>query len=207
MKFTIAKKVGMTQIFAEDGTVTPVTVLQADPVTVTQVKTTETDGYQAVQVGYGTRKEKNVNNAQKGHAKELGHFAGFQEFRTEGKDASFERGQTVSVDVFEEGDMVDASGVTIGRGFAGVVKRHGFAGSPATHGHKDQHRMPGSIGAQDPQHVFKGTRMGGQMGNVQSTVKNLKVMGVDTKQNQLLVKGAVPGANGSMITIQTAKNA
>lgn len=207
MKFIVATKKGMTQLFAEDGTVTPVTVLETAPNTITQVKTQDSDGYTAVQVGYGVRKEKNVNNAQKGHTKDLGNFAGFSEFRTDNAEGEFERGQQVGVDVFEEGDMVDATGVSIGRGFAGVVKRHGFSGSLATHGHKDQHRMPGSIGAQEPQRVFKGTRMGGQMGNKQITVKNLKVMAVDAKNNQVMVKGAVPGANGSVIKLQTAKNA
>lgn len=203
----IAKKMGMSQIYADDGTVTPVTVLQADPITVTQVKKQDTDGYDAVQVGFGNRKAKNVSQSVQGHLKDLGPFAVLQEFRTEGDDATYERGQKIAVTIFEVGEKIDATGVSIGRGFAGVVKRHGFSGSPATHGHKDQHRMPGSIGAQEPQRVFKGTRMGGQMGNVQVTTKNLKVIAVDEKNNQIMVKGAVPGANGSIISIKTALNA
>lgn len=203
----ITKKIGMSQVYADDGTVTPVTILQAAPVTVVQVKTKERDGYSAVQVGYGTAKEKNVSKSVQGHVKDLGLFASLQEFRVENEDHSYEKGQKIAVDVFEVGDMVDVSGTTIGRGFAGVVKRHGFAGSPATHGHKDQHRMPGSIGAQEPQRVFKGTRMGGQMGNVRKTVKNLKVIAIDLEKQQIFVKGAVPGSMGGMIRISTAKNA
>lgn len=207
MKFIIATKGKMTQEFAEDGTVIPVTVLHAGPVVVTQVKTDDTDGYSAVQVGFGTRKEKNVSKSVRGHLKDLGTFKVLKEFRTEGSDATYERGQELTVEQFEAGQKVDATGTSIGRGFAGVVKRHGFAGSPATHGHKDQHRMPGSIGAQEPQRVFKGTRMGGQMGNVQRTTKNLEVVSIDASTNELRVKGAVPGAEGGVIFIQTAKNA
>ncbi len=203
----IAKKIEMSQLFTEDGAVLPVTVLQAGPITVTQVKGEEKDGYKAVQVGFGARKAKNVSKPVRGHLKGLGPFAVLQEFRMEGDEAEYERGQEITAGVFEPGDMIDATGVSIGKGFAGVVKRHGFGGSPASHGHKDQLRMPGSIGAQDPQHVFKGTRMGGQMGNVVSTVKNLEVVEVDAKNNIIKVKGAVPGANGAIITIKTAKNA
>lgn len=196
----------MTQEFTEQGEVVPVTVLQAGPVTVTQVKTVETDGYTAVQVGFGTRKEKNVSKPVKGHTKDLGTFELLKEFRVE-DTAEYERGNTIAADVFEAGEKVDATGVSIGRGFAGVVKRHGFGGSPASHGHKDQLRMPGSIGAQEPQHVFKGTRMGGHMGAEQVTVKNLEVVAVDAEKNEIRVKGAVPGANGGFIFIKTAKNA
>lgn len=196
----------MSQVYGEDGTVTPVTVLEAGPVTVTQVKSAEKDGYASVQVGFGSRKAKNVAKPVLGHLKDLGPFAVLKEFRTK-EGAEFERGQQITAETFATGDVVDATGVSIGRGFAGVVKRHGFSGSPATHGHKDQHRMPGSIGAQEPQRVFKGTRMGGQMGNKQITTKNLKVVEVDAASNRMLVKGAVPGANGSIVFIQTSKNA
>lgn len=206
MKFMIAKKLEMSQVFGEDGTVTPVTLLAAGPITVTQVKTIDSDGYEAVQVGYGTRKAKNVTKPVKGHLKDLGPFAVLQEFRTEGNDTTYERGQEITVDVFEAGDIVDATGTSIGRGFAGVVKRHGFAGSLASHGHKDQLRMPGSIGAQEPQHVFKGTRMGGQMGNKTSTTKNLEIIEVDAKNGIIKVRGAVPGARGGYITLKLAKN-
>lgn len=203
MKFIIAKKIEMTQEYAEDGTVTPVTVLEAGPVIVTQVKTDEHDGYQAVQVGFGKRKAKNITKPVLGHLKELGPFAVLKEFRT---TDTFERGQAITVDTFAAGDMVDVSGTSIGRGFAGVVKRHGFAGSPATHGHKDQLRMPGSIGAQAPQHVFKGVRMGGHMGAETVTTKNLKVVAVDSEKNIIKIKGAVPGAHGAIVTIKSAKN-
>lgn len=197
----------MTQEFTEDGTVVPVTVLQAGPVTVTQVKTEETDGYNAVQVGFGTRKEKNVSKPVLGHLKELGAFAVLKEFRTDGSEETFERGNIITVEQFESGEKVDVTGTSIGRGFAGVVKRHGFSGSPASHGHKDQLRMPGSIGAQEPQHVFKGTRMGGQMGNETVTTKNLEVVSIDAKTNTIRVKGAVPGAQGGIIFITSAKTA
>jgi len=206
MNFIIGKKVGMSQVFGEDGTVTPVTVLDVTPNIVTQVKNIEKDGYNAVQLGFGARKAKNISKPVLGHLKDLGPFAVLKEFRTE-EGAAFERGQEIKVDTFETGEMIDVSGVSIGRGFAGVVKRHGFAGSPATHGHKDQHRMPGSIGAQEPQHVFKGTRMGGHMGAENCTTKNLQVVKIDVEHNQLLVKGAVPGSNGGIVVVVTAKNA
>ncbi|MFH1426198.1 MAG: 50S ribosomal protein L3 [Candidatus Kerfeldbacteria bacterium] len=207
MKFLIAKKIEMSQEYGEDGMVTPVTILQAGPVIVTQVKTDAFDGYSAVQVGFGERKEKNVSKSVKGHTKGLGTFAVLNEFRTDGSEETYERGQKITADTFEAGDMVDVSGVSIGCGFAGVVKRHGFHGSPATHGHKDQNRMPGSIGAQQPQHVIKGMRMGGQMGNKNVTVKNLEIISADAKTNTVKVKGAVPGANGSIVTIKSAKSA
>jgi len=196
----------MSQVFREDGVVVPVTVLEAGPIVVTQVKDTEVDGYQAVQVGFGTRKAKNISKPVLGHLKDLGPFSVLQEFRTEGSETGYERGQQITAEVFEAGDMVDVCGVSIGRGFAGVVKRHGFHGSPASHGHKDQLRMPGSIGAGEPQRVFKGTRMGGQMGNVGSTVKNLEIIEVDPATNRIMVKGAVPGAAGSVVRIMAAKN-
>lgn len=197
----------MSQQFADDGTVTPVTILQAGPIVVTQVKNAGTDGYSAVQVGFGTRKAKNIGKAVLGHIKNLGPFQVIKEFRINEGDGEFERGQTISADIFEAGEKVDVIGTTKGSGFAGVVKRHGFAGSPASHGHKDQLRMPGSIGSQDPQHVFKGTRMGGHMGSETATTKNLEVMSVDAQNNTIAVKGAVPGARGGIVLIKTAKNA
>lgn len=204
MKFLIAKKVEMTQVYTEDGTVIPVTVLQAGPITVTQVKTAEHDGYQAVQVGFGTRKEKRTNNALKGHLKDLGSFSVLQEFRT---TDTYERGQKLTAELFVPGDMVDVTGTSIGSGFAGVVKRHGFAGSPATHGHKDQLRRSGSVGSQAQQRVLKGMRMGGHMGAKQVTTKNIAVVHVDAATGRIQVKGAVPGANGALVCIKTAKNA
>lgn len=201
MKFIIAKKVEMTQVFGEDGTATPVTILHAGPVTVTQVKTDEKDGYQAVQVGFGKKSKRQVSKPVMGHMKDLGPFAVLKEFRV--NSDGYERGQSITVETFQPGDTVDITGTSIGRGFAGVVKRHGFHGSPASHGHKDQLRMPGSIGSQDPQHVFKGTRMGGRMGGETVTLKKVQVVNVDTEANTLTVKGAVPGSNGGIVFIQT----
>lgn len=204
MKFIIAKKIEMSQEFGEDGNVIPVTILQAGPMTVTQVKSIEKDRYQSVQVGFGTKKEKRASKPLKGHLKDLGLFAKLKEFRT---DEAYERGQEIKADVFQAGDMVDVTGTSIGRGFAGVVKRHGFAGSPATHGHKDQLRRSGSVGSQAQQRVLKGMRMGGHMGAKQITVKNLKVVGVDAEKGIIRVRGAVPGANGAVVILKTAKNA
>lgn len=202
MKFIIAKKIGMSQVFAQDGTVIPVTVLQAGPLTVTQVKTVENDGYQAVQVGFGSKKAKHTTKPMQGHLKDLGLFSVIKEFRT--TDA-YERGQQITVEQFAAGDTVDATGVSIGRGFAGVVKRHGFHGSPATHGHKDQLRMPGSLASKRQGPVAKGKRMGGHMGVDRVTIKNLTVVEIDAANNILKVKGAVPGATGAIVTVKTTK--
>lgn len=205
MKFIIAKKIEMTQEFAPDGTVTPVTVLEAGPITVTQVKNMDTEGYAAVQVGFGTRKAKRVSKSVSGHLKDLGPFAVLKEFRAEG---GFTRGQVITADVFTPGDMVDVQGTSIGCGFAGVVKRHGFHGQPATHGHKDQMRMPGSIGGggRAGGRVIKGMRMGGHMGAAQVTTKNIEIVSVDATTNRIAVKGAVPGARGALVFLKTAKN-
>ncbi|MCW1930372.1 MAG: 50S ribosomal protein L3 [Candidatus Kerfeldbacteria bacterium] len=202
MKFIIAKKIGMSQVFAQDGTVIPVTVLQAGPLTVTQVKTVENDGYQAVQVGFGSKKAKHTTKPMQGHLKDLGLFSVIKEFRT---TDTYERGQKLTVEQFTAGESVDATGVSIGRGFAGVVKRHGFHGSPATHGHKDQLRMPGSLASKRQGPVAKGKRMGGHMGVDRVTIKNLTVVEIDTANNILKVKGAVPGATGAIVTVKTSK--
>lgn len=168
----------MTQIFEPDGTAVPVTVIAAGPIQVTQVKTKEKDGYESVQVQFGkTRKE----------------------FKPEG---SFEKGAEISVAVFEPGDKVFISGFSKGRGFQGVVKRHGFKGAPKTHGTKHAHREPGSIGAVWPQRVVKGTRMGGRMGGERVTIENLCVVKVDLEHNKLFVRGAVPGARGTLLEIK-----
>lgn len=202
MKFIVAKKIGMSQVFAQDGTVIPVTLLQATPNVVTQVKTQEKDGYQAVQIGFGSKKAKHTTKSLQGHFKELGLFAYVKEFRT--TDA-YERGQQITVEQFAPGDVVDASGISIGRGFAGVVKRHGFHGSPATHGHKDQLRMPGSLASKRQGPVAKGKRMGGHMGAEIITIKNLTIVEVDSAHNMLKVKGAVPGAEGAIVTVKSSK--
>ncbi len=203
MKFIIAKKIEMSQEFGPDGNVIPVTVLEAGPVVVTQVKTVESDGYPAVQVGFGTRKEKHVSKPVKGHLKDLGLFAVLKEFRS---PDSYERGQKISADVFAAGDTVDVIGTSIGRGYAGVVKRHGFKGKRATHGTKDQLRKSGSIGSKRQGPVAPGKRMAGHMGAAQVTVKNIEVVSVDAAANRMKIRGAVPGSRGAIVFIQTARN-
>ena len=205
MKFIIGKKLEMTQIFKEDGTVVPVTKVQAGPCIAVQVKSADKDGYTAVQFGYGTRKKKNIAKPQLGQMKELGDFQYLREMRI--KDAKkekneFERGQIINVTSFVNGDIIDAIGVSKGRGFQGVVKRHHFHGAPASHGHKDQLRRSGSVGPKGPAHVFKGTRMGGQMGDEQVTAKNLEIAQVDAENNILYVRGAVPGARNGLVIIK-----
>lgn len=201
MKYILGKKHKMSQIFTEEGQVIPVTILQAGPVTVTQVKTLETDGYDAVQVAFGSRKEKNIAKAQKGHFKEMGNFEHVKENRT-GEDASDVKvGDVINADVFSEGDVVNIRSVSKGKGFQGVVKRHGFAGGPRTHGNKHHERSPGSIGAGGVQKVIKGMRMAGRMGSDNVTVKNLKIVKVDTENNEIYIKGAVPGRTGTFVEI------
>ena len=193
----------MTQVFLEDGTVVPVTLIQAGPCTVTGVRTQEKDAYTAVQLGFGTRKEKRVAKAQLGAWKDLGPFETVREVRLE-DSAAYEVGSTVEASVFEAGDKIDVTGTSKGRGFQGVVKRHGFGGAITSHGTKDQVRMPGSIGATGPQRVFKGTRMAGRMGGDRVTVKNLEVVEV-RPDGTVAVKGAVPGSRNSLVIIKSAK--
>lgn len=206
MKGLIGKKVGMTQVYDEKGVLIPVTVLQAGPCVVTGVKTKERDGYTAVQLGFGSRKAKNLTRADRGHLAKAGISgdrlpAVLREFRT---DEVLECGSTVSVDVFAAGDYVDVVGVTKGHGFQGVVKRHNFAGGRASHGGAWE-RRPGSIGCCEwPGRVNKGKRMPGHDGNVRRTVQNLKVVRVMAEENVLLVKGAVPGANGGVLLVSGA---
>lgn len=201
MKFIIGKKIEMTQVWQGDKVVA-VTRVQAGPCVVTQVKNLEKDGYQAVQLGYGKRKEKNINKPQKGHTKGLGSFATMREFRTAGGE--LKTGDVINVDTFTAGDNIQVTGISKGKGFQGVVKRHGFSGSKKTHGNKDQLRMPGSAGATGPAHVFKGMRMGGRMGGDQVTVKNLEIVDIDKENNILLIKGAVPGARNGLILVSGA---
>ncbi len=195
MKFILGTKLHMTQKFREDGSVVPMTAISAGPVTVTQVKG-DKDGYSAVQVGYGHKKT--LSKSVTGHLKNLANFRWLKEFRL---TEAVERGQQIDVSTFNVGDIIEVTGWSKGKGFQGVVKRHGFHGSPKTHGHKDQVRMPGSIGAGEPQHVFKGKRMAGRMGNDQVTLKKLEVMEVDTEKNIIYVKGAIPGARNGLIMI------
>lgn len=204
MKFIIAKKIEMSQEFGPEGNVIPVTVLEAGPVVVTQVKTEDTDGYQAVQVGFGTRKAKHVSKPVQGHLKDLGFFAVLKEFRS--TDA-YERGQKLTVESFATGEKVDVTGISIGHGNAGVVKRHGFKGKRATHGTKDQMRKSGSLASKRQGPVAPGKRMAGHMGAAQVTVKNIEVVSVDASKNRMTIRGAVPGANGAIVFIQTARNA
>jgi large subunit ribosomal protein L3 len=202
MKYILATKQHMTQVFDEEGRVHPATVLLATPNTVTQVKNAEKDGYTAVQVGAGSRKEKNVNKAQRAK----GNFAAMREYRAaEGESIDAEVGKEISVDeVFAVGDTVVVSGTSKAKGFQGTVKRHGFHGGPRTHGQKHNERSPGSIGGGLRARVPKGMRMSGRMGGVQTTVKNLKVIGVDKEKNLLIVEGAVPGRRGTLIEVRGA---
>jgi len=199
MKFIIGKKQEMTQLWKNDKVVA-VTLVKAEPNVVVQVKNDATDGYSALQMGFGVRKEKNIKKPQLGHMKGLGSFAKLREFRIEGVEAK--KGDKVSVDTFQEGDIIQVTANSKGKGFQGVVKRHGFSGQIKTHGTKDQVRMPGSIGAKGPAHVFKGTRMGGRMGGKQITTSNLEIIKVDSENNILYIKGAVPGAINGLVMIK-----
>ncbi len=202
MKFILGKKIEMTQIW-KDEEVIAVTKVQAGPCFVTQVKNEEKDGYKAVQVGFDKKKEKNIKKPQIGHLKKSKSGLRYlKEFRFKNEDLpQLELGDVIKVDTFAEGDKVKVSGVSKGRGFQGVVKRHGFHGSRKTHGNKDQLRMPGSIGATGPAHVFKGTRMGGRMGGDKITIANLELVKIDLENNILYIKGAVPGARNSLLMI------
>lgn len=201
----IAKKIGMTQIFNEDGTVESVTAVQAGPCLVTQIKTSENDGYSSVQLGFEEMK-KNIGKPREGHLRITGltdtRFRFLREIRTSG-DEDIEIGQQIDVGMFEAGDLITAMGNSKGRGFAGGVKRHGFAGGPKTHGQSDRHRAPGSIGAgTSPGRVLKGLKMAGHMGNAQVTVKNLEIIQSDLERNLLFIKGAVPGARNGLLVIK-----
>jgi large subunit ribosomal protein L3 len=206
-KVIIGKKLGMTQIFDESGKLIPVTVVEAGPCKVVQVKSEDTDGYNSIQLGYGQIKEKKVNAPMKGHfdKNELEYKKVLKEFRVDNA-SEYQVGQDVTAAVFADGDKIDVSGTSKGKGFAGVIKRHNQSRGPMKHGSK-YHRSPGSMGASSsPSRVFKGKKLPGQMGNVKVTVQNLEVAKVDADRNLLLVKGAVPGIRGSLVTIkQTVK--
>ena len=201
----LGRKLGMTQVWGEDDEVVPVTVIQAGPCVISQVKTTQTDGYEAVQIGFGDIKEKKVNKPMKGHFAKAGvaPMRYLREVRVE--DASEHSvGETVTIDAFADVEKVDVTGVSKGKGFAGVIKRHGFGGGPGGHGHHF-HRAPGSVGmCASPSRVFKGLRLPGQMGCDRVTVRNLKVVKVDAEQNIILVKGAVPGGRNALVQIRMA---
>jgi len=222
MKSLLGIKVGMTQIISDDGVVTPVTVIQAGPCYVTQIKKEENDGYTAIQLGFGDVKEKRLTMAQRGHLgllktdnkrpnrkKNIGIPAvrHLREFRTARVD-EYQLGQILTVEQFEQGDLVDVIGKSKGRGFAGVVKRHGFSGGPRTHGQSDRQRAPGSIGATSGMsRVTKGMRMAGRMGNARVSSQNLEVVRIDPERNLLAVKGSVPGAKGGLVVIRNAAKA
>lgn len=193
----------MSQVFSEDGTVSVVTVLEATPNVVTQVKTVDSDGYNAVQVGVGARKEKNLSKAVKGHLKGVGSFSELREFRLDAAP-ELKVGDKVSVDTFAVGDDVSVSATTKGRGFQGVVKRHGFHGGPRSHGQKHSEREPGSIGGGLRTRVPKGMRMAGRMGGNRVTVSGLHIVGVSADAGKILVSGAVPGKRGTVVEIRSA---
>ncbi|MCC6405365.1 MAG: 50S ribosomal protein L3 [Candidatus Yanofskybacteria bacterium] len=201
-KFMLATKLGMTQVYGEKGELIGVTLLQAAPNVVTQVKSVEKDGYAAVQLGAGTKKAKNLGKGLRGHFKELGSFRWTREFKATavgGKDLAV--GDSVDVSIFAPGDVVKVAGLTKGKGFAGAVKRHGFHGAPASHGHHHVLRHVGSIGQRFPQHTLKGTRGPGRDGQERISMRGLKVIVVDAEAGVLAVKGAVPGAKGAILEI------
>ncbi len=199
----LGRKLGMTQIFDENGQIHAVTVVEAGPVIVTQVKTAAKDGYAAVQVGYGDRKKS--NKPMRGHVKKLGDFRLLREFRVEG-DGEYSVGDKVGMELFNAGDLVDVTGVSRGRGFAGGVRRHNFHGGPKTHGQSDRHRAPGSIGSgTTPGRVYKGQKMAGHMGAVRVTSKNLRLIAKDEGKGLLLIEGAVPGATNGTVRVRRAK--
>lgn len=204
MKGILGKKIGMTQIFTEHGEVIPVTVVEAGPVVVTQIKTTENDGYTAIQVGFQDAKEKSLNKPQKGHLAAANTLKKhLKEFRVDSVE-EYTVGQEIKADLFAAGELIDVTGISKGKGFQGPIKRHGQSRGPETHGSR-YHRRPGSMGACSfPGRVFKNKKLAGHMGSVKVTVQNLEVVRVDADKNLILVKGAIPGPKGSMVTIKEA---
>jgi large subunit ribosomal protein L3 len=199
MKFILGRKLNMTQIFDKEGVVHPATLVEATPVVVSQVKTTEKDGYTAVQIATNATKVERITKAEKGHLKDLGAFATLREFRV---DAPTQKvGDKIDVSTFQAGDTIEVSAISKSKGFQGVVKRHGFGGGPRTHGQKHSEREPGSIGGGLRNKVPKAMRMAGRMGGDRITVKNLKVLHVDPKTNTLYISGAVPGRRGTLVEI------
>lgn len=201
MRFILGKKIEMSQRFGADGAVIPVTIIEAGPCIVAQEKNIEKDGYNAVQIGFGTKKK--INKPAAGHLKDLGNLRHLKEFRLE-NDAKIEkkRGDKIDISEFKPQDLVEVTGISKGKGFQGVVKRHHFRGHKSTHGTKDSKRMPGAIGSGGIQRVFKGMRMGGRMGGDQKTIKNLEVIEVNPEKNLLVLKGAVPGGRNSILMIK-----
>lgn len=207
VKGILGKKLGMTQLFTEEGKAVPVTVIEAGPCVVVQKKTAETDGYNAIQVGFGEIREKLVNKPTKGHFSKAGikTLRYVKEFRLDNVD-EYQVGQQIAVDVFAGGESVDVVGTSKGKGFAGGIKRHGFHRGPMAHGSK-YHRRPGSLGAKGPARVFKGRLLPGRLGGERVTVQNLQVIRVDAERNLLIVKGAVPGAKNSLLIVKNSVKA
>ncbi len=207
----VGRKIGMTRIFTDDGTSLPVTVVDVSNNRITQIKSASTDGYSAVQVAFGTRRASRVTKAAAGHFAKAGVVAGsvLKEFTaTPEQLGSLQAGGTMGVDLFKVGQKVDVTGVTIGKGYAGVIKRYHFSSGRATHGNSKSHNVPGSIGmAQDPGRVFPGKRMSGHLGDVQRTVQNLEIVRIDAGRQLLLVKGAVPGSKGGDVVVRPAVKA
>jgi large subunit ribosomal protein L3 len=203
MRGLIGKKIGMTQIFSDNGILVPVTVVEAGPCVVTQVKTKNSDGYDAVQIGYSDLKNKHSNKPLSGHFKKANVSA--KRFLAEFQPVSnydYKAGQQFGVSLFKKGELVSVTGTSKGKGFSGVMKRHGFGGGPKTHGQREHPRSAGSIGqASDPSRVFKGMKMAGQYGNKKVSTRNLEIVSVLSQDNQLLIKGAIPGANNSIVYI------
>ncbi len=207
----IGRKVGMTRIFTEEGASIPVTVLEVVPNRVTQIKTVESDGYTGLQVAYGERRASRINKALTGHYAKAGVAAGagIKEFNVSADVLSgYQVGGNVTVEIFSAGQMVDVTGTSIGKGFAGAIKRHNFSSNRASHGNSRSHNVPGSIGmAQDPGRVFPGKRMPGHLGDVKVTTQNLEVVRVDVERNLLLIKGAIPGSKGGDVVVRPAVKA
>lgn len=207
----IGRKVGMTRIFTEEGASIPVTVLEVVPNRVTQIKTVESDGYTGLQVAYGERRASRINKALTGHYAKAGVAAGagIKEFNVSADVlSSYQVGGNVTVEIFSAGQMVDVTGTSIGKGFAGAIKRHNFSSNRASHGNSRSHNVPGSIGmAQDPGRVFPGKRMPGHLGDAKVTTQNLEVVRVDVERNLLLIKGAIPGSKGGDVVVRPAVKA
>jgi large subunit ribosomal protein L3 len=202
MRGIIGKKVGMNQVFKDDGIVEAVTIIEAGPCFVTQIKSVARDGYDAVQLGFGDAKR--LNSPKRGHLKRLGLLKYLREFRVDNID-DMSVGQKIDVGIFQPGDIVDITGTSKGKGFAGVVKRYHFAGGPKTHGQSDRHRAPGSIGATtSPGRVFKGKCMAGHMGSRRVSVRHLRVVDIDTARNLILVRGTAPGAKNGLLLIKSS---
>jgi large subunit ribosomal protein L3 len=203
MSGLLGKKIGMTSLYDENGKNIPCTVIEAGPCPVTQVRTEEVDGYEALQLGFDDKTEKSSTMAEKGHFKKAGSSVKRKVVEFQGFEGDFKLGDHVTVAMFKEGEFVDVSGISKGKGFQGVVKRHGFRGSESTHGQQSMSRAPGSVGAASyPARIFKGMKMGGQMGNQKVTVTNLKVLKVVEDKNLLIVKGCVPGHKNTYLTIR-----